>query len=132
MCPPQLPMMTSDETLQLFVKRTTKPHNVVRGLVGDVRTVAVYRTPLACEIPLELSPPPQPSTTACPAAVPLEPPQRRSPPPSCGACPGRAGSAAARGGRRRGAVGGAPAGAAPQGRGHVLSAGWVMILSRLP
>jgi hypothetical protein len=39
-----------------------KPHNVVRGLIGAVRTVAGYLTPLACEIPFEIVPPrlPQP------------------------------------------------------------------------
>jgi len=86
-----------------------------------------------------------PSTppAALPEAVPLEPPQRHAPPPSCGACPDRAASRSAwhrgapagrprRAGRHArargeawppaGALGGAPAGAAPQGRLFFLSA----------
>jgi hypothetical protein len=34
-----------------------KPPNVVRGLVGAVRVVAVSLTPLACAIPFEIVPP---------------------------------------------------------------------------
>ncbi|MBI3300925.1 MAG: hypothetical protein HYZ72_02445 [Deltaproteobacteria bacterium] len=61
--------------------------------------------------------PPQPSQTACPTAFPLWQPQRPYPTPSCGACPGCAALGAraepwAGRGRRRGALGGAPEGAA--------------------
>ena len=74
-----------------------KPHNVVRGLVGDVCAVAVYLTPLACEIPFEIAP--QPSSLSRglpPGATPAAPPspmlrrlsstsQRRAVPRSAGA-----------------------------------------------
>ena len=95
-------------------------------------------------------PAPPPSTIARPEAVAPGNPLRRSPPPSCAACPGRArplsawlrgapeGATAPRWGRvqRCGEAwppaGGAPAGAAPQGRVHFLSAHAVRLLNWSP
>ena len=46
---------------------TPNAHNVVRGLVGDVRAVEVYLTPLAFEIPFEIAPVPRPSPCSNPS-----------------------------------------------------------------
>jgi hypothetical protein len=78
-----------------------KPHNVVRGLIGDVCTVAVYLTPLACEIPFEIAP--QPS--------------RLYPTPCYGACPAPARGALCRAAAGAGRSGGSGALEAPPARG---------------
>jgi hypothetical protein len=64
-------------------------HNVRRGLVGDVRTVAECLTSLtACAIPFVM--PPSLSKTARPASAPCRTPLQPSLPPSRASCPGRA------------------------------------------
>jgi hypothetical protein len=52
------PPIAPAHSRQEFLTGSPNAHNVVRGLVGDVRTVEVYLTPLAFEIPFEIPPSP--------------------------------------------------------------------------